>query len=123
MVNDIISPFEIVRDFSQKTLQRIAKEAGKDTSEIILKIVGKYKTILEIPPFQFPSKGKLGNMNFKAIPIQIGILNGSAFCLGLDPPVFAYSPEPTAECHTFLVETFKIMSADEKYINRHCYKK
>ncbi|CAG5107634.1 Oidioi.mRNA.OKI2018_I69.chr1.g3420.t1.cds [Oikopleura dioica] len=123
MVADIISPFKIVRDFSQKTLQRIAKEAGKDTSEIILQIVGKYETILEIPPFQLPSKGKLGNMNYKAIPIQIGILNGSAFCLGLDPPVFAYSPEPTAECHTFLVETFKIMSADENYINRDCYKK
>jgi len=120
LVRDIISPFKIVREFSQRTLGRLAEKFGKNTSEVILQIVSKFENILEIPPFL---KGKLGNMNYKAIPIQIGILNGSAFCLGLDPPVFVYSQEPTAECHTFLVETFKIMSADENYISRDCYKK
>lgn len=119
LVRDIISPFKIVREFAQKTLQKIAKEMSIETADIILDITEKHEGILDICPLQ---KNK-GPMYHKAIPIQIGILNGSAFCLSMKPAVFKYDSEAKPECHTFLVEVFKIMSADESFISRDCYKK
>ena len=120
LVREIISPSDVVRKFSQDTLHKVAKELNTTVTAIIKETIERHKDILAICPFKTSGKTY---MYHKAIPLQIGILDGSAFCLSLQPRLFQYDCQNSTESHAFLIEVFKIMSNEEAFMAHPCYKK
>jgi len=105
--------------FVSKILRLMAHRIW-DFQTLVKETVERYKDVLGICPFNTAGKT---HMYHKAIPLQIGILDGSAFCLGLQPRLFQYDCQQSQESKSFLVEAFKIMSNDEQFMNHPCYKK
>ena len=87
LVREIISHSDVVRKFAQDALHKVAKELNTNVTAIIKEKVERYKDVLGIVPFG-PS-GKT-HMYHRAIPMQIGILEGSAFGLALQPKLFQF---------------------------------
>ena len=125
LVKELISASTVVRRFCQEMIRFVSAEQNVSVQDFIKRYK---KTFTELKEKSEKDKDILpitpphGKMFHQSIPLQIGILDGVIFCLDLKPPLFVYDWENSKDIHIFLLDVFKIMEGNEKYLEQPCYR-
>ena len=122
LVREIVSASKLVRELSHTLLDEIAKQYEVTVVSLIKEQQEEKRDILAICPFIS------GKMLHRSIPVQIGMLEGTRYCLDLKPaPLMEFEwkkdSKESRDTQVFLQDVYKIMSGDEKYLSQACYKK